>query len=87
MTDAQRENEIIHMVRTSLIDDDATVRTAAAKAFDTLHEHIGAKAIDQTTSTLLEASVNLARAQGRPSRFFGRSFGQSWFLGTGEEDS
>ena len=43
------------MVRTSLVDDDATVRTAAAKAFDTLQEHIGAKAIDQTIPTLLEA--------------------------------
>ena len=44
------------MVRTSLIDDDATVRTAAAKAFDTPQEHIEAKAIDQTVPTLLEAS-------------------------------
>lgn len=43
------------MVRTSLVDDDATVRAAAAKAFDTLQEHIGAKAIDQTIPTLLEA--------------------------------
>lgn len=57
-TDAQREgheSEIINIVRTSLVDDDATVRTAAAKAFDTLQEHIGAKAIDQTIPTLLEA--------------------------------
>lgn len=43
------------MVRTSLVDDDATVRAAAAKAFDTLQEHIGTKAIDQTIPTLLEA--------------------------------
>ena len=57
-TDTQREgheSEIINMVRTSLVDDDATVRTAAAKAFDTLQEHIGAKAIDQTIPTPLEA--------------------------------
>ncbi|KAF8553713.1 ARM repeat-containing protein [Imleria badia] len=57
-TDTQREgheSEIINMVRTSLVDDDATVRTAAAKAFDMLQEHIGAKAIDQTIPTLLEA--------------------------------
>lgn len=57
-TDTQREGretEIINMVRSSLVDDDATVRTAAAKAFDTLQEHIGAKAIDQTIPTLLEA--------------------------------
>ena len=72
MTDAQHEgheNKIIHMVCTSLIDDDATIRTAAAKEFDMFHEHIGAKAIDQMIPTLLEASVNLVRAQGRPSRF------------------
>ncbi|KAG1731829.1 armadillo-type protein [Suillus paluster] len=57
-SDAQREgheNEIINMVRTSLVDDDATVRSAAAKAFDVLQEHLGAKAIDQTIPTLLEA--------------------------------
>ncbi|KAL4068779.1 armadillo-type protein, partial [Scleroderma yunnanense] len=57
-TDTQREgheNEIIGVVRTSLVDDDATVRSAAAKAFDTLQEHIGGKAIDQTIPTLLEA--------------------------------
>ncbi|KAF8131842.1 armadillo-type protein [Boletus edulis] len=57
-TDAQREgheSEIVNMVRASLVDDDATVRTAAARAFDTLQEHIGAKAIDQTIPTLLEA--------------------------------
>ncbi|KAG2121247.1 armadillo-type protein [Suillus clintonianus] len=49
------ENEIINMVRASLVDDDATVRSAAAKAFDVLQEHLGAKAIDQTIPTLLEA--------------------------------
>ncbi|KAF8417732.1 armadillo-type protein [Boletus edulis BED1] len=57
-TDAQREgheSEIINMVWASLVDDDATVRTAAAREFDTLQEHIGAKAIDQTIPTLLEA--------------------------------
>ena len=58
MTDMQREgheSEIINMVRTSLVDDDVTVRTAAAKAFDMLQEHIRAKAIDQTIPTLLKA--------------------------------
>ncbi|KAG1762385.1 armadillo-type protein [Suillus occidentalis] len=57
-SDAQRdghENEIINMVRTSLVDDDASVRSAAAKAFDALQEHLGARAIDQTIPTLLEA--------------------------------
>lgn len=43
------------MVRVSLVDDAAEVRAAAAKAFDVLQEHIGAKAIDQTIPTLLEA--------------------------------
>ena len=66
------ESEIINMVRTSLVDGDATVKTALAKAFDTLQEHIGARAIDQMIPTLLEASVYLARAQGRPS-LIGRS--------------
>ncbi|KAH7929550.1 ARM repeat-containing protein [Leucogyrophana mollusca] len=57
-TDTQREgheNDIITMVRGSLVDDDAIVRSAAAKTFDTLQEHLGAKAIDQTIPTLLEA--------------------------------
>ena len=57
-SNAQRdghENEIINMVRASLMDGDATVRLAAAKAFDVLQEHLGTKVIDQTISTLLEA--------------------------------
>ncbi|KAG1861441.1 armadillo-type protein [Suillus tomentosus] len=57
-SDAQRdghENEIINMVRASLVDDDASVRSAAAKAFHVLQEHLGVKAIDQTIPTLLEA--------------------------------
>ncbi|KAG2360727.1 ARM repeat-containing protein [Suillus spraguei] len=57
-SDAQcdgHENEIINMVRASLVDDDASVRSAAAKAFDVLQEHLGARAIDQTIPTLLEA--------------------------------
>ena len=43
------------MVRSSLVDDQSSVRTAAAKAFDILQEKLGAKAIDQTIPTLLEA--------------------------------
>ncbi|THH11230.1 hypothetical protein EW146_g8121, partial [Bondarzewia mesenterica] len=57
-TDTQREeheDEIISMVRASLVDDDSKVRSAAAKAFDVLQEYLGAKAIDQTIPTLLEA--------------------------------
>jgi hypothetical protein len=57
-TDAQRENQenaIITIVRSSLVDDEAIVRTAAAKAFDILQEQLGSKAVDQTIPTLLEA--------------------------------
>ncbi|OCH93463.1 ARM repeat-containing protein [Obba rivulosa] len=57
-TDSQREgheDEIVHMVRIALVDDEANVRSAAAKAFDILQDKLGAKAIDQTIPTLLEA--------------------------------
>ena len=43
------------MVRVALVDDDANVRSAAAKAFDILQEYLGPKAIDQTIPTLLDA--------------------------------
>ena len=43
------------MVRMSLVDDESNVRSAAAKAFDVLQDHLGVKAIDQTIPTLLEA--------------------------------
>lgn len=65
--DSQREgneDDIIAMVRTSLVDDETNVRTAAAKAFDTLQEHIGAKAIDQTIPTLLEALRQPGQSSG-----------------------
>ncbi|EGO00628.1 hypothetical protein SERLA73DRAFT_71629 [Serpula lacrymans var. lacrymans S7.3] len=57
-SDVQREGyeeDIITIVRNCLVDDEAVVRSAAAKAFDVLQEHLGAKAIDQTIPTLLEA--------------------------------
>ncbi|KAK0468862.1 armadillo-type protein [Armillaria novae-zelandiae] len=57
-SDTQREDhedDIISMVRVSLVDDETNVRSAAAKAFDMLQEHIGPKAIDETIPTLLEA--------------------------------
>jgi len=56
-TDSQQEgheDEIISMIRTSLVDDEANVRAAAAQAFDILQGRLGAKAIDQTIPTLLE---------------------------------
>ncbi|KAI0316101.1 ARM repeat-containing protein [Amylostereum chailletii] len=49
------EDEIISMVRVALVDDQSSVRAAAAKAFDILQEELGVKAIDQTIPTLLEA--------------------------------
>ena len=57
-SDSQREeheDEIITIVRQSLIDDSANVRAAAAVAFDVLQETLGTKAIDETIPTLLEA--------------------------------
>jgi hypothetical protein len=52
------------MVRVSLVDDEANVRSAAAKAFDVLQEHLGAKAIDQTIPTLLEALRQPGKGSG-----------------------
>ena len=66
-TDNQREgqeDEVIAMVRASLVDDEANVRSAAAKAFDTLQEHIGARAIDETIPTLLEALRQPGQSSG-----------------------
>jgi hypothetical protein len=57
-TDTQREgheDNIISMIRASLVDEEANVRAAAAQAFDILQDRLGAKAIDQTIPTLLEA--------------------------------
>lgn len=66
-TDSQREGQedvIIQMVRSSLVDDEGDVRSAAAKAFDTLQEHIGARAIDETIPTLLEALRQPGQSSG-----------------------
>jgi hypothetical protein len=52
------------MVRVSLVDDEANVRSAAAKAFDILQGHLGAKAIDQTIPTLLEALRQPGKGSG-----------------------
>lgn len=52
------------MVRVSLVDDEANVRSAAAKAFDVLQEKLGAKAIDQTIPTLLEALRQPGKGSG-----------------------
>lgn len=52
------------MVRASLVDDEANVRSAAAKAFDSLQEYMGVKAIDQTIPTLLEALRQPGQSSG-----------------------
>jgi hypothetical protein len=49
------EDGIITIVRQSLVDDSASVRAAAAVAFDVLQETLGTKAIDETIPTLLQA--------------------------------
>lgn len=46
------------------MDDEANVRSAAAKAFDVLQEHLGTKAIDQTIPTLLEALRHPGKSSG-----------------------
>ncbi|KAJ7504446.1 armadillo-type protein [Mycena galericulata] len=66
-TDSQREgheDDIISIVRVSLVDDESNVRSAAAKAFDILQEHLGPKAIDQTIPTLLDALRQPGKGSG-----------------------
>ncbi|KAF9047662.1 armadillo-type protein [Panaeolus papilionaceus] len=58
------EDDIISIVRTALVDDEANVRTAAAQAFDVLQEELGAKAIDETIPTLLEALRQPGKSSG-----------------------
>ena len=61
-----------------MVDDEPNVRAAAAQAFDSLQEHVGIKAIDQTIPTLLEAlrqpggssSTALQALKGRPEAVF-----------------
>ncbi|KAF8063638.1 armadillo-type protein [Lyophyllum atratum] len=58
------EDEIISIVRISLVGDEPNVRSVAAKAFDILQEHLGAKAIDQTIPPLLETLRQLGKGSG-----------------------
>ncbi|WVF72242.1 hypothetical protein IAT40_007054 [Kwoniella sp. CBS 6097] len=55
---ADHEDAIISAIRTALVDGESSVRTAAAKTFDAAQHYMGAKAIDQTIPTLLEAMRN-----------------------------
>ncbi|KAF8911690.1 armadillo-type protein [Gymnopilus junonius] len=66
-TETQREDhedDIISIVRAALVDDEANVRSAAAQAFDVLQEQLGAKAIDETIPTLLEALRQPGKGSG-----------------------
>ncbi|KAF9012742.1 armadillo-type protein [Cyathus striatus] len=66
-TEGQREDhedDIISMIRVSLVDDEPSVRAAAAQAFDILQEELGVKAIDQTIPTLLEALRQPGKGSG-----------------------
>ncbi|KAF9479098.1 ARM repeat-containing protein [Pholiota conissans] len=66
-TEVQREDhedDIIAIVRSALVDDEANVRSAAAQAFDVLQEEMGTKAIDQTIPTLLEALRQPGKGSG-----------------------
>lgn len=49
------EDAVIAAVRTALVDSDATVRSAAAQAFDIAQQVIGTRSIDETIPTLLDA--------------------------------
>ncbi|KAK4055085.1 translational activator of GCN4 [Microbotryomycetes sp. JL201] len=49
------EGAIIDVVRAALVDSEPTVRSAAAQAFDVAQQVIGARSIDETIPTLLDA--------------------------------
>lgn len=55
---ADHDETIISAIRAALVDPSPTVRAAAARTFDTMQHYMGAKAIDQTIPTLLEAMRN-----------------------------
>jgi hypothetical protein len=77
-TDGQRagyEDEIVSMIRVCLVDDEANVRSSTAKAFDVLQNCLGARAIDQTIPTLLEALRQPGKGAGTgPSGSHGRTY-------------
>lgn len=57
------EDAIIDSVRSALVDEEPSVRQAAALAFDALQNQLGPRSIDQTIPTLLNALT----AQGAAS--------------------
>lgn len=66
-TETHREgydDDIVATACTALVDDEANVCSAAAKAFDGLQEQLGARAIDQTIPTLLEALQQPGESSG-----------------------
>jgi hypothetical protein len=56
------EDQIIAAIRKALVDRESSVRAAAAQTFDVAQYHMGAKAVDQTIPTLLEAMRNPGEA-------------------------
>lgn len=59
---SEYEDQIIAAIRKALVDPESSVRTAAAQTFDTAQHYMGAKAVDQTIPTLLEAMRNPGEA-------------------------
>lgn len=49
------EDVIISSIRDALVDEEAGVRAAAARTFDSMQHYLGGKAVDQTIPTLLAA--------------------------------
>ncbi|KAG9284337.1 hypothetical protein G9A89_007492, partial [Geosiphon pyriformis] len=48
-------DSLVPAVRRALVDESGEVREAAAQAFDTLHQHVGPKAIDEILPSLLNS--------------------------------
>ena len=87
-TDSQREgheDDIITIVRVSLVDDEANVRSAAAQAFDVLQEHIGGRAIDQTIPTLLEALRQPGKGSGTALQALREVMAVSLYIGASDD--
>lgn len=61
--------QCIPSIRKALIDEEPEVREAAAQAFDELHQHLGARAIDEVLPSLLNALK-----QGEPGASGNRNF-------------
>lgn len=49
------EGPLIAIVRMALVDQDSSVRSTAAQAFDSLQQRVGSRAVEETLPTLLSA--------------------------------